>query len=36
MAVDTQQISEAFSGHRFTETYEHLSDGVRWVLDGEA
>jgi hypothetical protein len=32
MAVDTQQISEAFSGHRFAETYEHLAPDVRWVL----
>ena len=36
MAVTTQQISEAFSGHRFTETYEHLADDVRWVLHGES
>ena len=35
MAVNTQQISEAFSGHRFPETYEHLAEEVRWVLDGE-
>ena len=35
MAANTQLISEAFSRHRFTETYEHLSEGVRWVLDGE-
>jgi len=35
MPTDTQQISEAFSGHRFTATYEHLSDEVRWELDGE-
>jgi len=35
VAANTQQISEAFSGHRFTETYEHLADGVRWELDGE-
>jgi len=35
MAADTQLISEAFSRHRFTEAYEHLADGVRWVLDGE-
>ena len=32
MAVDTRQISEAFSGHRFPETYEHLAADVRWVL----
>ena len=35
MAAKTQLISEAFSRHRFTETYEHLADGVRWDLDGE-
>ena len=34
MAMNTQEISEAFSGHRFTETYEHLADGVRWELEG--
>jgi hypothetical protein len=32
MAVNTQQISEAFSGHRFPETYAHLAADVRWVL----
>ena len=32
MAVDTRQISESFSGHRFTETFEHLAPDVRWVL----
>jgi hypothetical protein len=32
MAVDTGQISEAFSGHRFADTYEHLAPDVRWVL----
>ena len=35
MATGTQEISEAFSGHRFAEAYEHLADGVRWELDGE-
>jgi hypothetical protein len=30
--VNTRQISEAFSGHRFPETYEHLAPDVRWVL----
>ena len=35
MAANTQLISEAFSRHRFTETYEHLAEGVRWELDGE-
>ena len=35
MAANTQQISEAFSSHRFTETYAHLADAVRWELDAE-
>ena len=34
--MDTQQIAEAFSGHRFPETYENLADDVRWVLPGHA
>ena len=29
------QIAEAFSGHRFTETYDHLAADVRWVLPGQ-
>ena len=32
--MDTRQIAEAFSGHRFPETYEHLAADVRWVLPG--
>jgi hypothetical protein len=32
----TKDIAEAFSGHRFAETYEHLADDVRWVLPGLA
>jgi ketosteroid isomerase-like protein len=32
--MDTKQIAEAFSGHRFTETYDHLADDVRWVVPG--
>ena len=32
MSVNTRQISEAFSGHRFPETYDHLAPDVRWVL----
>ena len=32
MSVTTKQISEAFSGHRFPQTYDHLADDVRWVL----
>jgi ketosteroid isomerase-like protein len=27
-------IASAFSGHRFAETYEFLSDNVRWVAVG--
>ena len=34
--MNTQQIAEAFSGHRFAETYDHLADSVRWVLPGQA
>ena len=34
--MEHQQIAEAFSGHRFAETYDHLADGVRWVLPGHA
>jgi len=34
--MNTQQIAEAFSAHRFTETYEHLAANVRWVLPGQA
>jgi limonene-1,2-epoxide hydrolase len=29
-----QQIAEAFSGHRFTETYGYLAPDVRWVSVG--
>jgi hypothetical protein len=29
-----QQIAEAFSGHRFSEAYDHLATDVRWVLIG--
>src|SRR3954447_2966113 len=28
------QIAEAFSGHRFAETYDELAANVRWVLPG--
>ena len=34
--MDSQRIAEAFSGHRFEETYEHLAADVRWVLPGRA
>jgi hypothetical protein len=34
--MSTQQIAEAFSRHRFTETYDHLAAHVRWVLPGQA
>ena len=29
-----EQIAEAFSSHRFSETYPYLSDSVRWNLVG--
>ena len=34
--MNVLQIAEAFSGHRFTETYDHLAADVRWVLPGHA
>lgn len=34
--MKTKEIAEAFSGHRFVETYDHLADDVRWILPGEA
>lgn len=33
--MNTQQMAEAFSGHRFSETYDHFAANVRWVLPGE-
>ena len=33
--MNVLQIAEAFSGHRFTETYDHLAADVRWVLPGQ-
>ena len=32
----TQQaaVAEAFCRHRFAEAYQHLADGVRWVMVG--
>ena len=33
--MDTQQISEAFSGHRFADVYGFLAADVRWVLPGQ-
>jgi hypothetical protein len=35
-SMNTQQIAEAFSGHRFAETYDHLAVNGRWVLPGQA
>ena len=35
MALTTQEIAEAFSSHRFGETYDHLAADVRWVLPGQ-
>ncbi|MEJ7650745.1 MAG: nuclear transport factor 2 family protein [Nakamurella sp.] len=31
-----QQIAEAFSSHRFNETFAHLAPDIRWVLVGES
>lgn len=33
--MDVRQIAEAFSGHRFTETYDHLAESVCWILPGQ-
>jgi ketosteroid isomerase-like protein len=33
--LKTQEIAEAFSGHRFAEVYEHLATDVEWVLPGQ-
>lgn len=33
--MNTKQIAEAFSGHRFAETYDHLAADVRWILPGQ-
>ena len=33
--MNTQEIAEAFSGHRFAEVYEHLATDVLWVLPGQ-
>ena len=29
-----REIGQAFSGHRFSETYDHLAPDIRWVLIG--
>ena len=34
MRPTIEQIAEAFSRHRFPETYAHLSDNIRWNLVG--
>jgi len=34
--MHTLRIAEAFSGHRFPETFDHLAADVRWVLPGQA
>jgi hypothetical protein len=34
--MDTRQVAEAFSGHRFGEVYDRLAEDVRWVLPGRA
>jgi ketosteroid isomerase-like protein len=33
--MNAQEIAEAFSGHRFAETYDHLAPDVEWVLPGQ-
>ena len=33
--MNSKQIAEAFSGHRFPETFHHLAANVRWVLPGQ-
>lgn len=35
MNAHTRTIAEAFSGHRFAETYDHLADTVEWIAVGE-
>lgn len=35
MNAHTQAIAEAFSGHRFADTYDHLADDVQWIAVGE-
>lgn len=36
MSADIASIAEAFSAHRFAETYEHVAAGAKWVAVGEA
>ena len=33
--MNSKQIAEAFSGHRFAEVYDHLAPSVRWSLPGQ-
>lgn len=33
--MDTRQLAEAFSAHRFEEVYERLAESVTWVLPGQ-
>ena len=33
--MDPLEFAEAFSGHRFAETYAALAPDVRWVLPGQ-
>ena len=33
--MDTRQIAEAFSSHRFAEVYPHLAPDVTWVVPGQ-
>ncbi len=34
--IDTNRaVAEAFSGHRFTDTYRHLAPSVTWTAPGD-
>lgn len=33
--LDSQQVAEAFSRHRFADVYDRLSRDVRWVVPGQ-
>lgn len=36
MTTSIKEIAEAFSGHRFTETFPHLAPNVQWVSVGQS
>ena len=33
--MEQRRVAEAFSGHRFAETYDAMSPDVRWVVPGQ-